>query len=52
VLTYRRPDSEHLVLTGTFEQDEISVGLRRIDGSTLPLVSRGFHWITEYPYNR
>lgn len=52
VLAYRRPDSEHLLLTGTFEQEEISVGLRRIDASRLPLVSRGFHWINEYPYNR
>jgi hypothetical protein len=29
----------------------LAVGLRRVDTSKLLLISRGFHWISEYPFN-
>lgn len=51
-LTYERPKPDLLLLSGTFEGKPVRVRLRREDESKLPLTSRGFHWINEYPYNR
>jgi uncharacterized membrane protein YphA (DoxX/SURF4 family) len=47
VLSYSRPDSDHLVLQGNLGNDLVDVWLRRFDESKLPLVSTGFHWIRE-----
>ena len=51
-MAYTKPDPERLVLTGSYMNETLSVDLRKIDESKLPLNSRGFHWITEVPYNR
>jgi uncharacterized membrane protein YphA (DoxX/SURF4 family) len=48
VLTYERPDAEHVVL----KNEELEVRLTRADPSAFPLLQRGFHWVTEYPFNR
>ncbi|HEV3455634.1 MAG TPA: hypothetical protein VHG32_03700 [Thermoanaerobaculia bacterium] len=50
--TYALPDKDHLVLQGTLLADALTVKLRRVDASKLLLVSRGFHWVSEFPYNR
>jgi uncharacterized membrane protein YphA (DoxX/SURF4 family) len=50
--TYAFPDKDHLVLQGTLLADAITVRLRRIDPSRFRLVSRGFHWVSEYPFQR
>jgi uncharacterized membrane protein YphA (DoxX/SURF4 family) len=50
--TYQRLDEDHVLLQGTLADDSLSVRLRRIDPSKFLLVNRGFHWISEYPYNR
>ncbi len=52
VLVYSRPDANHVVLQGPFGGDTVSVRLRKIDASHFLLVSRGFHWINEMPFNR
>ncbi|HXO42926.1 MAG TPA: hypothetical protein VN999_15865 [Thermoanaerobaculia bacterium] len=50
--TYAFPDKDHLVLQGTLLKDALTVRLRRLDSSHFLLVSRGFHWVSEYPFNR
>jgi uncharacterized membrane protein YphA (DoxX/SURF4 family) len=49
--TYSFPDKDHVVLQGTLVEETLTVKLRRLDTSRFLLVSRGFHWISEYPYN-
>ncbi|HEX2569226.1 MAG TPA: hypothetical protein VH877_06655 [Polyangia bacterium] len=51
VLTYDRPDPEHLALKGLLRKDTLDVRLRKVDESQFVLVSRGFHWINEYPFH-
>jgi hypothetical protein len=48
--TYARTDAGHVELRGQFANDSMVVRLRAVDPSTLALVSRGFHWIQEYPF--
>jgi hypothetical protein len=50
--TYSRPDPDHVLLEGSAGSDRLSVRLRRVDTSKFRLLSRGFHWINEYPFNR
>jgi hypothetical protein len=40
-----------VVLQGKLLEETLTVKLRRLDTSRFLLVSRGFHWISEYPYN-
>jgi hypothetical protein len=39
-------------LSGHIARRRIEVRLHRVDESKFLLLSRGFHWITEYPFNR
>ena len=50
--SYRQPAPDLLAIEGTFEGRKVRARLRRSDLSEFPLVSRGFHWINERPYNR
>jgi len=50
--TYSWPDKDHLLLQGTLLKDTLVLKLRRIDETKLRLVSRGFHWVSEFPFNR
>jgi uncharacterized membrane protein YphA (DoxX/SURF4 family) len=43
---------DDLTMTGTVDGHALAVTLRRLDTSEMLLVSRGFHWISEEPYNR
>lgn len=45
-------DPSHLLLQGAFDGAPLEVRLKKKDASDFPLMSRGFHWINEYPYNR
>ena len=45
-------DADHLLLEGSLQADLLSVRLRKVDPSTFLLVSRGFHWINEFSFNR
>jgi uncharacterized membrane protein YphA (DoxX/SURF4 family) len=51
-LAWRQVEPGLLALDGTFDGHVVQARLRRFDESNLPLVSRGFHWINEAPYNR
>jgi len=48
---YRKNDST-LYLNGLFKNDTISFTSKRKDREDFLLISRGFHWINEYPFNR
>jgi hypothetical protein len=50
--TYSQPDTQHLLLRGTLNGNPIVAGFHRVDDSKLLLISRGFHWINEDPFNR
>lgn len=39
-------------LHGQFDGAEVSAVLKKIDDTNFPLLSRGFHWINQSPYNR
>jgi hypothetical protein len=51
-LTYEQPQSEVLVLRGTFDGHPLLSRLRLVPPSEFLLLTRGFHWINEYPFNR
>ncbi|MES2112642.1 MAG: hypothetical protein V4577_28065 [Bacteroidota bacterium] len=53
---HKKPDGRidtisYLTFRGAHNKDSLSIKLRRMDNKS-PLMSRGFHWINEYPYNR
>jgi hypothetical protein len=50
--SYNRLEPGLLTLEGTFEGQKIRARLRRADRSEFLLVSRGFRWIQERPFNR
>ena len=52
VLSYEQPGPEILTVAGAIDGQKITARLRRIDESKFQLVSRGFHWISERPFNR
>jgi len=51
-VSYSQPDPNHLLLHGTLNDAAIDIRLRRIDPSQFLLKNRGFHWISEFPFNR
>ena len=51
-LAYERPAQDQLVLDGTMDGHKVHMNLKLLDRSKLMIVSRGFHWISEYPFQR
>lgn len=49
---YRVEEGRLVELEGDLGSKSIKARLKRLERSDFPLVSRGFHWINEYPYNR
>jgi hypothetical protein len=45
-------DSAYLTLTGVLDNDSVMYRLRKFDHRSFRLLSRGFRWVNEYPYNR
>ena len=52
VFSYQQPDADQLVLDGTMNGHRIALSTRLFDRSRFQLVSRGFHWIQENPFNK
>ena len=52
VLTYSEPAPDRLVLDGKYAGETIAVTLWKTPMPRFLLNERGFHWISEYPYNR
>jgi uncharacterized membrane protein YphA (DoxX/SURF4 family) len=51
-LAWSRPDPAHVVLKGKLGDDDLDVRLRVIDEGRFLLLTRGFRWVTESPFNR
>lgn len=51
-LGYAWSDSTHLAVAGVFRGDSIQVHLRKMPPSSFLLLSRGFRWVNEAPFNR
>ncbi|MDC0671045.1 hypothetical protein [Nannocystis radixulma] len=52
VLRFEQPAPDVLELTGKVGQGTVAVRLHRVDLEHTELMSRGFHWVNERPYNR
>ena len=50
--TFRQPDPEHLILEGTLDGRKLRMETRLFDRNNFLLVTRGFNWIQERPFNR
>lgn len=51
-LVYRRLQSDVLLVEGPFDGHKVQARLRRTEPPEFLLVTRGFHWINERPFNR
>lgn len=51
-LSIARADAEYLTIDGVLDDETVRATLRRVPDSEFLLTSRGFHWISEFPYNR
>jgi hypothetical protein len=51
-LTYQRPTKEHLLLDGMLDGRAVHLELSYHDPNAYLQRSRGFHWISEVPFNR
>jgi len=51
-VTYAQPDAQHLILRGNLDGKPLAAEFHRLDLSHFLLISRGFHWINEDPFNR
>jgi hypothetical protein len=50
-LTFQRVAEDELILDGNMDSHMIHMKLQLVDYKKFLLVSRGFHWIQEYPFN-
>jgi hypothetical protein len=51
-LTYSQPQPKLLVMQGTFDGHQVRARLRQGEIPKFLLMTRGFHWINERPFNR
>lgn len=51
-LTFQRVAGDRLILDGNMDSHKIHMQLQLVDRSKFVVVSRGFHWVQEYPFNR
>jgi hypothetical protein len=45
-------DSAYLTLSGLLDNDSVTYRFRKYDHNRFRLISTGFRWVNEYPYNR
>jgi hypothetical protein len=50
--TFQRVAEDQLILDGSMDSHKIHMKLQLVDHKKFLLVSRGFHWIQDYPFNR
>jgi uncharacterized membrane protein YphA (DoxX/SURF4 family) len=50
--TFQRPAPDQLILDGTMDGQKVHMKLQLVDRAKFLLVSRGFHWVQEQPFNR
>jgi hypothetical protein len=51
-ISFKQVGPDVLALEGTVDGKQIRGRFRRMDDSRFPLLSRGFHWTSERPFNR
>jgi hypothetical protein len=51
-LRFEHPDPERLTFAGTVEGRAIEMHTTRVDHTKFLLLSRGFNWVQEFPFNR
>ena len=51
-LTYNQTEADRLVFDGTVGPRAVHMETRRVDHTQFLLLSRGFHWVQEFPFNR
>jgi len=51
-LTYREPGADRLVLEGRYAGDAVVASMQKVPMPRFLLNERGYHWVSEYPYNR
>ncbi len=47
-----RQDGEHLIFSGTWNDAPVTFTVTKLDTSKSLLMTRGFHWVNEFPFNR
>ncbi len=47
VMSYSRPEADHLIIEGPFREDRIFVKLKKIDHTKFNLLNTGFHWVND-----
>ena len=50
--TYERPAKDRLILDGEMDSHKIHMQLHLQPSDKFPIANRGFHWVSEYPFNR
>jgi hypothetical protein len=51
-LKFEQPSQDLLIFDGTVDNHKLHMKTQRVDHSKFLLVSRGFHWVQENPFNR
>lgn len=51
-LTFERQANDRATIDGEMDSHQVHMQLQLVNRSKFLLVSRGFHWIQEYPFNR
>jgi hypothetical protein len=51
-MTVEFPDDQHLSLSGEVNGKKIETKLHKLNRDDFLLMNRGFHWVTELPFNR
>jgi hypothetical protein len=51
-LHYQRPAQDRLILDGNLGGHPVAMQLELVDKNKFLLISRGFHWVQEYPFHR
>jgi hypothetical protein len=49
---FQRPNPDQLILDGNMDGHKVHMQLELFDRKKFLLVSRGFHWVQENPFNR
>ena len=52
ILSFERAGPDQLTLNGEMGGHKVRMEMKRVDVSKMMLLSRGFHWIQENPFNR
>lgn len=50
--TFTQPNELSMILIGTLQVGAMTIHLRKKPMEQFQLISHGFHWVNESPYNR